>query len=128
MKRILAVYFCGFALIGQFQWAIIPLLFELNQSYIAEELCSFKEIEDNQCQGSCILDHALQQTNDADTTQHGNQAVSFLIQQLLAQIAVSEGRASLQEPSIKSFVLLPIEIQNHYESRFLKSHFRPPQS
>lgn len=45
---------------------IMLVHFYINQDYIAANLCQFKEIEENSCNGKCVLSEQLKQTEDTE--------------------------------------------------------------
>ena len=48
--------------------SFILLVFNLNQPYIAKNLCIQKEVENNTCQGCCQLKKQMENHNEQDNT------------------------------------------------------------
>jgi len=92
MNRLLSYLLVFAALAQAFQSGLVLAAFHLNKQFIASEQCQFKGVDNNSCQGCCVLKKNLKQAED----QQDDKKSSCLYQQHELQ--------PLQIPGEKNFL------------------------
>jgi hypothetical protein len=66
VKYLFVIFAVSGILLQNINKIIVLLEFEMNQEYIAKNLCVEKDVEDNCCQGSCHLKEKLEEEDKKD--------------------------------------------------------------
>jgi hypothetical protein len=96
--------------------SFILLVFNLNQQYIAENLCEQKEIENNTCQGCCQLKKQMEQQNEQDKT-NPNQTKRKLLIDFFSKSNTLHRNINTSK-TISYCLRLDIELQTFYSDIF----------
>lgn len=86
------------------------LLFKINQSYFAENLCIEKDIPENSCQGCCQLQESMNETEEDSTNSGIFIAPEIVINGLIPFIDNILQPTLLSSNSINNHIIFPINI------------------
>ena len=101
---------------------LVLTAFQLNQEYIANNLCLDRGLEDNMCHGTCQLKIELEKNHDQQNTR----GFTLLSDQLpITFFFQSNDQSASLTIDIQS--LSPVGFQTVYFSKFLFRILRPPQ-
>ena len=66
MRNLLTIWFTFIMLIANLHQSVSYAFFKINQPNISSENCEMRLVEDNNCQGSCVLREMLQPSQERE--------------------------------------------------------------
>ncbi len=125
MKYLILILVLTGVLLQNFGKFIVYTNFELNRSYIANNLCVKKDVKNNTCKGSCHLKKQFDKTEEQEQKQLPQSHkvnLDFLFCQYPATFNWHEAQYFLGD------AFPPSNTNQHYSSPTLAGVFQPPEN
>lgn len=123
MKGLFAGILTILIFLGTFKEAAIYLSFKINQTYIAENLCVEKDIEESTCGGCCQLKEKIKETRQEDSKnlperqREKTQPITFFVCTKIDDNLINKSKQMVQNSCT----------MNQYSFQHCFDIFRPPK-
>lgn len=125
-KQLISGFFIGLIFLGSFNEAAVYVVFKMNQSYIAKNLCMERDNPESTCKGCCQLKKKIDQTRQ----QEQNMPVSQKQQKEISAISFYLSNLTLSSflDQMKPHNSICTFYNNHYAFLSIHDFFHPPKA